>query len=169
MRPTSLPRRHRSLASTSGLFRRDCTGTGFCGWSGDVCTNEADRDRDCSSGRRLTGTTRRTRLRIADLSISLSNGSSNFSMRSSGDRRLFYTVNTHCSATTTRLIAQGTCSLRDARGCSSAHLQPFRSPHIRQTTVWMIFSTRTFDTRRSSAATPQHTSCSVTTLTSMRG
>ena len=169
MRPTSLPRRRRSIESTSCLFRRGCTGTGFRGWSRDVCTNEADRGSNCNSGRKLTGTTRRTRLRIADLSISLSNGSSNFSMRSSGDRQPFYTVNAHCSATTIRLIAQGTCSLRDARGCSSAHLQPFRSPHNRQTTVWMIVSTRTFATRRSSAATPQHTSCSVTTLTSMRG
>jgi hypothetical protein len=133
VRPTSLPRCRRSIKSTSCLFRRGCMGTAFRGWSGDVCPNEADRDRGCRSGRRLIGTTRRTRLRIADHSISLSNGSSNFSMRSSGDRRPLYTGNTHCSATTTRLIAQGPYSLRDARGCSSAHLQPFRSSHNRQT------------------------------------
>jgi len=45
----------------------------------------------------------------------------------------------------------------------------FDRPTTGRQTVWMIVSTRNFDTRQSSAATPQHTSCSVTTLTSMRG
>lgn len=169
VRPTSLPRRRRSLASTSCLFRRGGTGTWICGWSGDACTNEADRDRDCSSGRRLTGTTRRTQLRIADLSISLSNGSSNFSMQIV--RRS--TTSLHCEHPPFRnnhppyrsrdmLVAR--CSWMVQRASSTVSLAPQQADN-----GLVDFSTRTFETRRSSAATPQHTSCSVTTLTSMRG
>jgi len=92
VRPTSLPFGHRLIESKSCLIRCGCAGTGFPGWSDHAWANEADRESRWSSGHRLILTTRRARLRIADLSISLSNGSSNFSMQSSGDRRPFYTV-----------------------------------------------------------------------------
>ena len=95
--------------------------------------------------------------RASQVSSSLSNGSSNLSMRSSGDLRPLKTMNAHCPVTTARLIRSG--KLVDRLACTATSRQK----------VCMIFSTQTFKARQSSPATPQHTSRLVTTPTSLRG
>ena len=107
MRPASLLGCDCSTGSNSCLLRCGRTNAGFRGWCGDTCADEADTDSRCSSGHWLTAKIRRTRPRITGLQSSLSNGSSNLSMRSSGDLRPLKTMNAHCPATTARLIRNG--------------------------------------------------------------
>lgn len=93
--------------------------------------------------------------RASQVSISLSKGSSNLSMLPSDDLRPLNTVKAHCTATTAHRIRSG----QARRKMLVEFLVRFFNRLARTTTNRPgshDLSTRTFEVRRSSAATPQH-------------